>query len=140
MSNKESKNEPALKYDAGKLQWSLLPKDSMEAAIKVLQFGAEKYGRFNWKKGMSHSRLIDATMRHLWAHVEGETIDSESGELHLAHALVDIMFLIHYVNTNTGTNDLVEPSTKDLNFAKVLLEVQQLTTPNHSSFQSITMG
>lgn len=51
-----------------------------------MAFGADKYGRNNWRKGLHYSRLIDAAMRHILAFADGEDSDPETGLSHAAHA------------------------------------------------------
>ena len=86
-----------LKYDTGKLRWDLLQYDCIEDIVKILTFGAEKYGPNNWQ-GVEpfEDRYFAALMRHLVAYRNGEKIDPESGLSHLAHAGCNIMFLTWY--------------------------------------------
>jgi len=86
----------ATKYDSGKLPLELVPPVIMEEIARVLQFGVEKYGRDNWRKGMQWTRLFGAILRHLFAWVRGEDNDKESGISHLAHAATSIAFLLEY--------------------------------------------
>lgn len=58
-----------------------------------MRFGADKYGRFNYKGGIAHTRLVDAAMRHLIAYASGEDIDPESGLPHVDHAAASINML-----------------------------------------------
>ena len=99
------KNEIGKKYDAGKLRMDLLPLDAIEEVVKVLTFGASKYGDWNWSKGMSWSRLFGAAMRHLWAFWKGEVYDKESKINHLAHCSCCILFLLHYSIYKSGIDD-----------------------------------
>lgn len=89
-----------MKHDMGKVQMDLLPPLALEAVAAVLTFGASKYERGNFLKGINHSRLYAATQRHLNAWAKGEAIDEESGITHLAHAVADLMMLIHFEATN----------------------------------------
>ena len=83
------------KYDSGKLQWHLLPIKAIEKVVKVLGFGAEKYGEDNWMVvENSRVRYFDAAMRHLTTWYNGERYDKESGYHHLAHAICCIVFLL----------------------------------------------
>lgn len=68
--------------------------------MKVLQFGATKYGERNWEKGIHYSRLYSAAIRHLNAWFEGEDSDKETGLSHLAHATCCILFLLAFVVLN----------------------------------------
>ena len=86
--------DKALRYNAGKTQWSYLPMAEIEDLIKVLEYGATKYTKDNWKKGEYISRITDSLMRHIRAYCyEGEDIDSESGLNHIGHILANVVFL-----------------------------------------------
>lgn len=87
-----------VKYDSGKPRMSLIPPDALVEVAKVMTFGAEKYDKNNWRKGISYERLLDAAERHiikfgshLW-----EDVDEESGINHLAHAIVNLMMLLQF--------------------------------------------
>lgn len=96
-----------VKFDLGKPPLSLLPRAALEAEAQVLAYGANKYGRDNWRLGMDHSRLLDACLRHIVAYAEGEDIDPESGLPHLAHARCSLGFLLHYRAAGVGKDDRV---------------------------------
>lgn len=97
--------DTALKFDAGKVPFELLPAPALEAIAEVLAFGAKKYASWNWAKGFAWSRLLGATMRHLFAWARGEDRDPESGLSHLAHAGCCILFLITHERCKLGTDD-----------------------------------
>lgn len=85
-----------IKYDSKKPRPSLLPFDSIDEILKVLEYGAQKYAPDNWKQVVPRSRYIDATLRHLIAWQKGEDVDDETNISHLAHAATNILFLIHF--------------------------------------------
>lgn len=97
--------EKGVKYDDGKPDYSLLPPEAVEATARVFTMGASKYGRRNWEKGLSYSRVFAACMRHMWAWWRGEDKDSESGLSHLHHAACNIMMLQWYSANNKGEDD-----------------------------------
>ena len=97
----------ATKHDRGKAPMSMLPHYGMEEIAQVLAFGANKYGRDNWRQGMAWSRMVDAAMRHLSSMAHGELLDKESGLPHAAHAGCCIMFLLDYMHTHPECNDLL---------------------------------
>lgn len=103
--NLQAKDEPGLKYDAGKPGVHLLPYPALEEIARVLDFGATKYTAHNWAKGMSWSRLVGAALRHIGRWAWGESIDSETGLSHLAHAGCCILFLLSYERFGIGTDD-----------------------------------
>ena len=83
------------KFDAGKLDYTLVPFEGLEEIIKVLMFGAQKYDRHNWKHvDSAPQRYTAAAFRHLAAHTRGETTDHETGLSHLAHAGCCVLFLL----------------------------------------------
>lgn len=83
------------KYDQGKPDYSLMPVLAEEAVVKVLTFGANKYGRDNWRMLEDASnRYVAATKRHMSAVQKGERIDPESGIHHYAHAICSLLFLL----------------------------------------------
>ena len=94
-----------LKFDIGKVPLELLPVEALIEIAKVMAFGAEKYGRHNWRKDMAWSRLVGAILRHLFAWMLGEDKDPESGLSHLAHAGCDLLFLLTYELKELGTDD-----------------------------------
>lgn len=94
-----------IKHDAGKPRLSLIPRAALEAEARVMGFGANKYGTFNWKKGLAYSRLLDAALRHVHAFVDGENDDPESGLNHLAHARANLAMLLDQLHSGAGEDD-----------------------------------
>lgn len=93
------------KNDAEKIRLDLLPTESLEEIAKVLTFGAKKYTDYNWTKGLKWSRLLGATLRHLFAFMRGEDKDPESGISHLAHAGCCILFLLYHEKHHIKLDD-----------------------------------
>jgi hypothetical protein len=85
------------KFDNGKLQWDLLPWDSVEQIVDILTYGAEKYSAESWKLvDDASNRYFAALLRHLIAYKQGEDVDQESGKLHLAHVATNALFLLWF--------------------------------------------
>lgn len=100
------KDEPGLKFDAGKIRLDLLPVIPLEEIGKVLTFGAKKYSERNWEKGFSWSRPYGAALRHIFAFWRGEKYDPETGLHHLAHAACCILFLLEFdLASGAGKDD-----------------------------------
>ena len=95
---KKKSNIKGKKYDQGKTDWSLLPWHEVEQVVRVLMFGAARYGRDDWKhfihKPKNEERYFNAAIRHLVAWKNGQTNDQETNMHHLAHALCCIMFIL----------------------------------------------
>ena len=85
----------AMRSNGGKLQWSLIDFECLEGMVRVLEKGAVKYERDNWKKGLPMSQQCESTMRHLLAIMRGEVRDPETGEYHWHHIQCNAMFMDH---------------------------------------------
>jgi hypothetical protein len=85
----------ALRYNKGKLKWSLVDYSCLEDLVRVMEFGATKYGRNNWTKGLKQEEVIESLLRHTYAILRGEMIDPESGISHVGHIQANAMFLGH---------------------------------------------
>lgn len=82
------------KDDAGKPRWGLLPLHELDGVVRVLTYGANRYGDNNWRlveNGVD--RYYDACLRHLSAFTAGQDIDQESGLSHLDHAICNLIFV-----------------------------------------------
>ncbi len=93
------------KHDGGKIPLELLSPVALEELGKVLQFGAKKYAAWNWAKGIAYSRILGAILRHVFAYMRGEDKDPETGLSHIAHAMTECMFLLHYEKFKTEFDD-----------------------------------
>lgn len=92
---------PDAKADTGKVALSYLPWNGLIEVGKVVDYGATKYARDNWRqpysKEYSH-RYMSAALRHIAAAAasedHGSALDSESGLMHLAHAACSLLFIL----------------------------------------------
>ena len=104
----ESISKEGAKHDEGKLRYDLIPPDAERQKVRVLTFGAKKYGDRNWEKGIAYSRIYAALQRHLAAWRMGETFDPETKIHHLAHTACCIDFLLTYELRSIGKDDLTK--------------------------------
>jgi hypothetical protein len=93
------------KNDQGKPAMGLLPQEALEEIAKVLTYGREKYGGWNWAKGLKWERVLSAVYRHLSSFQQKQDLDDESKLPHLAHAACGILFLLTYQLRNLGEDD-----------------------------------
>ena len=96
----------AVKHDDGKPDWSLVPFESLEGMVKVLEFGAKKYAGWNWTTngGFSYTRVLRSCLRHIFAYMRGEDNDPESGLSHIHHAMCNLLFISHYIGNKEKYN------------------------------------
>lgn len=82
------------KDDSGKDRWMLVPWDAMRLVVRVLMFGAAKYGDHNWLKVLEapggEERYIDAAFRHLTT--DGNDADTKLPNI--AHAICCLLFVL----------------------------------------------
>lgn len=83
----------ALRYNVGKPQLSLVDLGCLEPCAHVLEYGATKYSRDNWKKGMKVSTILDSLLRHIADLQQGKIIDAESQQLIIGHIQCNALFL-----------------------------------------------
>tara|TARA_R110000744_G_scaffold11037_1_gene33803 strand:- start:4680 stop:5051 length:372 start_codon:yes stop_codon:yes gene_type:complete len=83
------------RYNSGKTQFSyMLNADvAMKGMCDVFEFGAQKYARNNWKKGLDTNEVMDSLLRHLTSYANGEVLDPESGLPHIDHITCNAVFL-----------------------------------------------
>ena len=99
-----------------KILLELVPPEAIIEVGKVFTYGANKYGKDNWRKGISFSKLFGATLRHLYKWFIGNDVDEESGLSHLSHALANVMMLLVYTSNDIYSkyDDRVRGGSKDL--------------------------
>jgi hypothetical protein len=93
------------KFDTGKAQLHLVPPEFIEAVARVLEFGAGKYGEWNWQKGLRLSRIYDSTLRHMLAWQKGEDLDPESKLPHVWHAACNTAFMTWFLQHKPELDD-----------------------------------
>lgn len=88
-------NNPKTAQGAKKPDLSLVPPVALLELAGVMSLGAAKYGPYNWREKTVSSRVYTAAaMRHILQWQDGEDIDPESGESHLAHAMACLAIII----------------------------------------------
>lgn len=75
----------------GKLDFTLIPWMSLRRYVELLQRGADKYGRNNWRKGQSMARGERSLARHFAQYLAGER-----DEDHLAAIVFNAVLLMDH--------------------------------------------
>jgi len=97
--------ELADRYNEGKPDWSLVDFESLEPMVRVLEYGATKYDRNQWKKGLFVLGVCASLLRHTFAFMKGENEDKESQLSHLGHIMCNAMFLVYYMKHKPELDD-----------------------------------
>lgn len=94
-----------VKWDQDKPRYDLLDAEAIDELAKVATFGAAKYAEHNWRAGIKLSRLLAASLRHLFAILRGEDYDRETGLQHAAHLMCCAMFIIWTIKHRKDCDD-----------------------------------
>lgn len=97
--------ERGTKYNTGKPRMHLIPGRWQKALAQVAGFGADKYGDWNWVKGIPVTELIDATERHIADFKDGIDFDSESKLEHVLHAAMNLMMIYEMMRDKPEMDD-----------------------------------
>lgn len=88
------KDNMAKKETTGKPRLELLKRTALEQMAFIRTFGIDKYQNdTDWRLNPVED-YAGAALRHIYKCLDGEKIDQESGYMHLAHAMVDLMLAI----------------------------------------------
>ena len=96
-----------IRLNDNKPKWSLVPQSALLPMVEVLEFGASKYGEFNWAKGLSVKEICESLKRHLDAFMEGEDYDKESLLSHIGHIQCNALFLSWMMQNRADLDDRV---------------------------------
>ena len=94
----------ALKNDSGKPEYSNLPRKALLEVVRVMTYGKQNYGKYNYSGEIESSRLTDALERHLNKYLINEDID-ESSYHHIAHVAANALMLLDGILTKQVIDD-----------------------------------
>lgn len=93
-----------------KPQIHLVPPVATTYEAKVFELGAKKYGPYNWRGNPVRMTVYEsAALRHLFAMMDGQTIDPESGQPHAAHVRACMGIILDAYATGNLIDDRPEP-------------------------------
>lgn len=91
------------KFDCNKPDLTLVPRGMVVAIARALGFGVGKYGRDTYREPplVERERYLAAVLRHIFADLDGERLDPESGLPHLFHAAGALAMLLSRKDEHT---------------------------------------
>lgn len=98
----------AMRFNAGKLRFDLVPPDVIEILVRIYTMGAAKYADRNWEKGFDWMSCCASLERHLNDWKKGIDRDPESGELHMGHVMWNAAALVAFQLRGVGKDDRVK--------------------------------
>lgn len=102
-----------IKHDNGKPDMTDIPLEAMWEMGKAFTYGQRKYGKNNYRNGMLISRQLAAAIRHIYQHLDGETVDKETGiTTHLGHAMASLAMAIYNLKNNPQFDDRFDKDIK----------------------------
>ena len=100
----------------------LIPSSALVNVAMVMKLGATNYGAYNWRdSSVAATVYVSAAERHLRSWLDGEDLDPESGQPHLAHMVACGLIVLDAMNigkliddrpTPAPTGDLIAALTK----------------------------
>lgn len=104
----------------------LVPPAALLYMAKVMGLGAAKYGPYNWRqKKVRYTVYLEAAMRHILSALDGEEIDPESGQPHVAHAAACMAIVLDAKATGNLVDDRPTPGVA----AKLIAEMTEKDVP-----------
>lgn len=100
----------------------LLPTVALIYLARVMNLGATKYGAWNWRDAAVRATIYDeAALRHIFALLDGQDLDEESGLPHEAH----IMACMAIKLDAKACGKLIDDRNKSGNVATVLKQLTE---------------
>lgn len=104
-------NNPKSVFGMTKPPLRLVPSTAVVNIAMVFKLGAQKYGPYNWReKAVSAGVYYEAADRHLRSWYDGELLDPESGQPHVAHAAACCMIILDAMNCGNLIDDRPTPA------------------------------
>jgi hypothetical protein len=102
----------ASRFNDGKppLSYLLDFPNAIKGVAVVCDRGAKKYSKYNWKKGLPYTGVIDSLLRHTTAFQNGEDLDPEDGIPHVDRIVWNALALAEYWRSNPEHDDRYKPT------------------------------
>lgn len=123
-SPREDETNPKDALASLKPDLALVPPVTWVYLAKVMELGAAKYGAYNWRsKKVRRLVYLAAALRHILTDLDGEEVDPESGQPHLAHAMACMAIVLDA----RSLGKLVDDRPSKGSCAQLIREVTRIT-------------
>ncbi len=86
-------------------QHSLIPPEVLHQLAELFGRGAQKYAKWNWRRGYDWSLSYDALQRHLNLFWSGIDFDEETGAKHIVNAMWHCCVLATFMDEHPDKDD-----------------------------------
>lgn len=99
--------------DKANVRYDLISPIGMRRLAETMEEGRQKYGYFNWERGMPIGDILNHAIAHIYAYLQGKP----TGEDDLAHAAWNLFAAMHMEETHPELQHQLRPNhpinTKD---------------------------
>lgn len=92
--------------DASGVMYQLISPIGMRRLAETMKEGFDKYGTYNWERGMPIGDILNHGLRHIFEYLSGDR-----SEDHLAHATWNLMAAMHMEETHPHLEHGLRPSS-----------------------------
>lgn len=90
--------------DANTVMYQLISPIGMRRLAETMKEGFDKYGAYNWERGMPIGDILNHALRHIFIYLSGDR-----SEDHLAHASWNLFAAMHMEETHPDLNHGLRP-------------------------------
>lgn len=91
--------------DKANVRYDLVSPIGMRRLAETMEEGRQKYGYFNWERGMPIGDILNHALAHIYAYLEGKP----TGEDDLAHAAWNLFAAMHMEETHPTIQHQLRP-------------------------------
>ena len=114
--------------DKAGVMYHLITPIGLRRIAETYKEGFDKYGAFNWERGMPIGDILNHAIAHIYAYLEGKPTNEDD----LAHAAWNILAAMHMEETHPHLNHQLRPD-HPLNRLDISNEKQSITPPNNQT-------
>lgn len=97
--------------DKAGVRYDLITPIGLRRIAETYKEGYDKYGAFNWERGMPISDILNHAIAHIYAYLSGQP----TGEDDLAHAAWNLLAAMHMEETHPELNHELRPRNEQSN-------------------------